>query len=271
MTMDTQRTAFPGIPLPERSAKPRAHGITMMIEWGLPLGAQADTLSLSAGIIDIAKVAVGISGLLTQSVLAAKIDLYRQHSVEPFPGGMFLEYAFAKGVVDAFFAGCASVGYCYVEVSDNVIPLSRKDKDGLIGEARDRGFAVLGEAGSKHVVTEPGPLVADINACLAAGAWKVFIEAAELFKDGRLREDLLDRIRAEVDPASVIWELPGHWIPGIHAHEIHGLQVWLIENLGAEVNIANVAPESLMALEALRRGVGVRTLAGERVSSANSR
>lgn len=266
--MDAQHTAFPGIPLPERSAKPRAQGITMMIEWGLPLGAQADTLNLSGEIIDIAKIAVGISGLLPQSVLAAKIDLYRQHAVEPFPGGMFLEYAFAKGAADAFFRGCASVGYRYVEVSDNAIPLSRKDKDGLIGEARERGFAVLGEAGSKHATTEPGLLVQDINGCLAAGAWKVFIEAAELFQDGQLRYDLLGRIRGEVDPAAVIWELPGHWIPGIHAHEIHALQVWLIEHLGREVNIANVGPESLLALEALRQGVGVRTLVGESVSSA---
>ncbi len=265
--MHAGHTAFPGIPLPERSAKPRAQGITMMIEWGLPLGAQADILNLSAEIIDIAKVAVGISGLLPESVLAAKIDLYRQHAVEPFPGGMFLEYAFAKGAADAFFSGCASVGYRYVEVSDNAIPLSRNDKDGLIGEARERGFAVLGEAGSKHVVTEPGLLVGDINACLAAGAWRVFIEAAELFQDGRLRYDLLDRIRGEVDPAAVIWELPGHWIPGIHAHQIHALAVWLIEHMGREVNIANVAPDSLLALEALRQGIGVRTLASESVSS----
>jgi phosphosulfolactate synthase len=271
MTMDAQHTAFPGIPLPDRSAKPRARGITMMIDWGLPLGAQADTLGLSGEIIDIAKVAVGISGLLPQSVLAAKIDLYRRHAVEAFPGGMFLEYAFAKGVADAFFRGCASAGYRYVEVSDNAVPLSRKDKDGLIGEARERGFGVLGEAGSKHATTEPGVLVADINGCLAAGAWKVFLEAAELFEGGQLRHDLLDRIGGEVDPGAVIWELPGHWIPGIHAHEIHALAVWLIEHLGADVNIANVAPESLMALEALRRGIGVRTLVGEQVSSVMPR
>ena len=33
-------TAFSAIPLPARQAKPRDRGITMMIDWGLPVGLQ---------------------------------------------------------------------------------------------------------------------------------------------------------------------------------------------------------------------------------------
>ncbi len=267
MTAGAGSRAFAGVPLPQRPGKPRNLGVTMMIEWGLPLGAQADVLELCSPVIDIAKIAVGISGLLPESLLAEKVALYRQHAVEPFPGGMYLEYAFAHGVADAFFAGCAAVGYRYIEVSDNAIPLARRDKDGLISGAREKGFEVIGEVGSKHETTEPGVLVADILACLAAGCWKVFVEAAELVQGGQLRRDLLERIEDEVDHSAVIWELPGHWIPGTHAHEVHALAVWLIENLGADVNLANVAPDWLMPIEAIRRGVGVRALVGEGAGS----
>jgi phosphosulfolactate synthase len=171
-------------------------------------------------------------------------------------------------VTDSYFSACAEVGYRYVEVSDNAIPLERRDKDGLISKARDLGFVVIGEAGSKYATTAPGVLVEDVRACLDAGCWKVFLEAAELFEAGRLRHEVLARVAAEIDGSDVIWELPGAWIPGTHAHEVHALAVWLIEHLGVDVNIANVAPEALLSLEALRRGIGVRTLMNESAAAS---
>ena len=35
------------------------------------------------------------------------------------------------------------------------------------------------------------------------------------------------------------------------------MMVWLIEHIGADVNIGNVAPEDVVPLETLRTGVGV--------------
>jgi phosphosulfolactate synthase len=251
---------FGRIPLASRTEKPRVKGITMMVEWGLPLGAQQDLLELAAPVIDIAKVAVGISGLLEERVLARKIALYREHEVEPFPGGMYLEYAFAKGEVEAYFDGCEKAGYRYVEVSDNAVPLEREDKDALIGRARSRGFTVLGEAGSKRVTTDAAALVEDVQACMDAGCWRVFLEAAELFEGGKFRHEVFEQVAHEVRAEDVMWELPGAWIPNVHAHEIHALEVLLLERVGADVNIANVPSDGLLSLEALRRGVGVRAL-----------
>ncbi len=37
--------AFSQIPIPERQEKPRSMGLTMMIDWGLPLGLQKDCLA----------------------------------------------------------------------------------------------------------------------------------------------------------------------------------------------------------------------------------
>jgi phosphosulfolactate synthase (CoM biosynthesis protein A) len=38
---------------------------------------------------------------------------------------------------------------------------------------------------------------------------------------------------------------------------------WLIDHFGPEVNIANVSPENVLKLEALRLGIGVNAGGGE--------
>ena len=49
--------AFTSIPVPERQAKPRTRGLSMMIDWGMGLGRQADTLDSAGLYIDNAKIA----------------------------------------------------------------------------------------------------------------------------------------------------------------------------------------------------------------------
>ncbi|MBW2153435.1 MAG: phosphosulfolactate synthase, partial [Deltaproteobacteria bacterium] len=56
----------------------------------------------------------------------------------------------------------------------------------------------------------------------------------------------------------VIFELPGRWISNVHGCGIHDMEVYLIDEFGPEVNIANVAPDEVMELETLRTGVGVK-------------
>jgi phosphosulfolactate synthase len=260
--MSRDRMAFLGVPSYQRPGKPRDTGITMMIDWGLPVGLQTDILDMAGALVDLAKIAVGVSGVLPLITLRTKIEAYRRADVDAFPGGMFLEYAHASGRAAEYFDGCAEAGYRMVEVSDNAVPLSRREKTGLIQTALNRGMRVLGEAGSKHTRTSPSGLAEDITACLEAGAWKVFVEAAELFEEGAIRGDLLDHLTGRIDQSQVIWELPGSWISGVHSHQIHQLQVWLIEHLGPEVNVANVDPLAVVALETLRRGIGVRALVG---------
>lgn len=255
-------SAFPGVPIDvDRPTKPREQGITMMIDWSLPLGFQRDHLETNGNFYDLAKIAVGLPGLLPASVLRAKVDTYKENGVEPFPGGMFLEYALYHGADKAYWEGCQAAGFSLIEVSDNAIPLDASVKERLIREANELGMRVLGEVGSKHDITPIHALIEDISTCLAAGSWKVFIEAAELIDNGELRTDLIELIEKEFDVASVIWELPGIWIPGTVLADVHELVVYLLETLGANTNLANVMPEWVSEVETLRTGVGVRALA----------
>ena len=249
---------FSTIDLSVRPAKPRDGGISMMIDWGIPIEAQRDRLNLAAEFIDLAKVAVGISGLIAEESLIDKIETYRKAEVEPFPGGMYLELAVTKDCVEFYYAECRRVGYQLVEVSDNVVHFDTALRERLIRQAvEEHGLRVLGEVGSKHDKTDMATLVADISDSLRAGAWKVFIEAAEFVSGDGLDTSLIQSMLEQVDAADIIFELPGKWIPDVYAHRVYRLMVWLVEHIGPEVNIGNLAPEDVVPLETLRTGVGV--------------
>ena len=259
-----EQTPFRFMNIPHRPEKPRDTGITMMLDHGMGIAQQRDILNIAAAYIDIAKIAVGLSGLISEGVLAEKIVAYAEHQVNAFIGGQFLEYGvYHHGleIAKRYFEEVRRLGFEYVEVSDNCLEISPEDKYELIRMgAEDFGLKILGEVGSKIESSSTQAMVDGINGCLASGSWKVFVEAAELTdkRDGSIREDLIQRVSQGVDLKDIIFELPGPWISNVHYCDIHDMQVFLIEQYGREVNIANVAPDKIMGLEALRTGVGVK-------------
>lgn len=256
MTMDR---AFPSIHVNEKSGKPRDRQLTMMVDFGLPLGATADLLELAHDAIDLAKVAVGTAALYSKELLARKLSLYRDHSIIAFTGGQFLEYAIHRNLIDEYLRDAVDSGFAAVEVSDNLLEISPARKHEIIAHAHEAfGLKVLGEVGSKSESSDVDGLIEDALGCLRAGAWKVLFEAAEFFESGSFRDDLAERVLADVPTEEVIFELPGSWIAGVAASDIHDMQVWLLERVGPEVNVGNVAPHDIVSFEALRRNLGVK-------------
>lgn len=251
--------AFPSVPIGARTPKPREHQITMMVDFGLPLGATRDLLQLAADAIDLAKVAVGTSALYDEDLLAGKLRVYRDHDVTPFPGGQFLEYAIWRDAVDAYLGDATRVGYTAIEVSDNLLDLAPQRKREIISlAAHQHGLRVLGEVGSKATSSDSATLIEDAQGCLEAGAWKVLVEAAEFFDGGHFDAQLAHDILEAVPADRLLFELPGSWIPGVAASDIHEMQVWLLEGVGPMVNVGNVAPDDVLSFEALRRNLGVK-------------
>ena len=118
---------------------------------------------------------------------------------------------------------------------------------------------MIGEVGSKVQGSPAADLIADIRRCLDAGAWKVFVEAAELFGD-ELNEALIEEITSAVPLDKLIFEVPGPWIPGIHRCDQFSTRTWLVRRFGPDVNLANVYPDDILETETLRRGIGVAAL-----------
>lgn len=245
---------------PRRSQrKPRTSGLTMVIDNGMPLGHLRDWLGIAARYIDLAKIKTGTSRLYDEGYLREKLALYKAHGIRPFIGGQFQEFVFATqgpAALPRFLQEARRVGFEVVEVSDNVVPLSPKQRREQIGMAIAEGLAVFGEVGSKDNKTDAATLVAQAEDCFAAGAELVLVEAAELIENGRPNRELIDALRRSIDVTRALIELPGPWISGAHACDIEDLKKFLVREFGPDANMANVQMPDIIDLEALRVGIG---------------
>ena len=254
---------FAHIPLPpERSqSKPRRTGLTMMMDWGLPLAQQRDWMELQARFVDLAKIVVGTARLYEPEYLARKLALYREHQVQPFLGGQFLEYVISTQGVDGVRGYCeeaSRLGFDAIEVSDNVVTLDAQTRRRVIATALECGLHVHGEVGSKSNDSGAAALIAEAQDCFEAGADVVLVEGAELVADdGAPNTVLMQQLADGLDVSKVIFELSGPWIAGTHLCDVYQLKVMLVRQFGADVNLANILPEQIWETEALRCGLSV--------------
>ncbi len=256
-----ERSVFEGLDGKQagrRSAKPRSAGLTMVVDWGMGSNRQRDLQDAGGPFIDFAKVAVGVSLLLPGSLLQGKIDSYLAGDIEPFPGGQYLEYAETEGKLERYFEAVAEAGYRWVEVSDNLLPATASWKETTIRRAREEfGLNVLGEVGRKERLENSIPLSDNARICLEAGARLILLEAAELLAGDSATLAAVEDIVVAAGLEKVMFELPGPWIGGVTASDVHRIRRELIDRYGTEVNFGNVAADDLMSLEAYRRGLGI--------------
>lgn len=249
---------FTDIPQPSRSQKPRTRGATFMIDWGMGPEHQRDLLRTAGEFIDLAKIAVGIGGLLRAEILREKIDAYHACDVYPFPGGQFLEHAHVHQCDDAYLPAAKEAGFRWVEVSDNLASVSLDWKAKMIKRAVEEfGMKVLGEVGQKAGGAGGSNFVDDAKVCRDAGSTFVLLEAAELINDDPAVQRDVDQVVKIIGLDKVMFELPGPWIDGVHACDIHAMRRQLISKYGPEVNIGNCDPGDIVSLEAYRRKLGV--------------
>ena len=252
--------AFVELPRERTQRKPRASGLTMMADFGLPYRYALDVVEMAGRYIDLAKIAVGTSRLYDLAYLRRKLALYRRHRIRPFIGGQFQEYVFATygaKALPGFLTEAKRVGFDVVEVSDNCVPLSDTERFEQIRLARDCGLAVFGEVGSKDMKNDAKLLIGQAEICFEAGAELVLVEAAELMDAGRPKTRLIADIRRGLDMAKVLIELPGPWIKGVTLSAVEDMKKFLVAEFGPDVNIANVVPQDVVETEALRVGLGV--------------
>ena len=252
------KVAFQEIQIPEWPEKPRDWGITMVADWGMGLGRQKDLIQTSGFYVDLAKIVVALSRILPRDVLARKIKLYQENRIEPFPGGQFLEIAILQKRVREYCRAARKVGFRTIEVSDNAITLSPREKSRVIQEAIESGLRVIGEVGKKVATTDLSGLIADIRNTLKAGAWKVFVEAKEIFGE-ELNADLIKQLADSVDLSKLIFEIPLVSVQEVHHFQGYRMWQWLLETFGPRVNIANVEYDDPLKLAAIRLGIGPDT------------
>lgn len=245
---------------PRRSqSKPRATGLTMVIDDGLPLPYMRGVLELAAPYIDLMKIKTGTARLYPRDKLMEKLALYESFGIQPFLGGQFHEYVFAtmgEAALPKFYAESRALGFRTIEISDNTVPLTDTQRRDQIKAAIRSGLDVFGEVGSKETLSNPGLLIQQAEICLEAGSKLVLVEAAELVEDGRVRTDSLEVIKRGIPADKVMIELPGPWISGVRSCDIEEMKKILFAEFGPDVNIANVAVTTIYDTEAQRVGLG---------------
>jgi phosphosulfolactate synthase len=235
--------------IPERSVKPREHGLTHVIDRGLSVAEVDGLLEVAGASVDIVKLGWGTA--LVTANLGPKLERYAAHGIPVVLGGTLTELAIRQDRVEGLVAWMRELGLRHVEVSDGTIALPAEVKLELIRRLASE-FTVFSEVGSKddELIMAPYRWVEQIEAELDAGAWKVIAEAREsgtvgIYRgDGEVRMGLIDEIAHAVDPDRLIFEAPRK-----------EQQVWFLHRFGAECNLGNIAPGDVLALETLRLGL----------------
>lgn len=235
--------------IPKRSAKPRINGLTMIMDKGLSLNEAENMIVLKSELTDIVKLGFGTS-LLTRYI-DKKISLYREAGIDVYTGGTLFEAFIVRNQLDDFYRLMDKLKLEMVEVSDGCIQMEHEKKCELIHKL-SKDFKVISEIGSKDesLTIEDDKWVSYMKKELEAGSWKVIAEAREggnvgMFEtDGEIKEQLIKKITKEIDESNILWEAP-----------LKKQQVWFINELGANVNLGNISPNSIISLECLRLGL----------------
>lgn len=246
-------------PLGNRNAKPRTQGLTMVIDKGLGLGETKDLLHLCAEYIDFIKLGFGTSALYTKDLLEEKINLVKSFGIDIYPGGTFLEVAMLQDKLWEYLNMSKSLGFTAIEVSDGTITISNEVRERAISMAAEMGFKVLTEVGKKDN-QDNVPLheiIKLIKKDLYDGAYRVILEGREsginvgLYDErGEFIQDELEELLSAIsDPQLLIWEAPQK-----------EQQQELIIRFGSNVNLGNIPPHEVLAVEALRVGLRADTL-----------
>ncbi|MDA8046406.1 MAG: phosphosulfolactate synthase [Actinomycetota bacterium] len=243
--------------LPDREAKPRRRGLTMVIDNGIPQGAFADGIASGAPYIDVVKFGWG-TALVTPDI-ERKLDVLRKHRIGWYFGGTLFEKFVLQDRFESFLTLCRLCDCRYVEVSNGTVEMSATDKAGYIRRCAEE-FVVYSEVGFKDSgrasALTAEQLVEAVESDLAAGADRVITEARESGRsgicrpDGTPRPELVDALlNSGVDLDRILFEAP-----------TKDLQTHFIRLAGPNVNLGNVAPTDIIGLETLRLGLRSDTL-----------
>lgn len=235
--------------IPERTAKPRQSGLTMVMDKGLSTRETEDFLEVSADKTDIVKLGFGTSSVTP--TLVKKLDIYREANIPVYFGGTLFEAYVIRGQFDDYKRLLDKYKITHAEVSDGSIEISEEEKCGYI-RSLAKDFTVLSEVGSKDAekIIPPYKWIAMMKSEIEAGAWKVIAEAREsgtvgIFRNsGEVRSGLIEEILQHIPLDTILWEAP---------QKVQ--QVWFMKLYGHNINLGNIAPNEVIPLETLRLGL----------------
>lgn len=235
--------------IPERTVKPRANGLTMVMDKGLSLREAEDLVSAGSDFIDFVKLGFG-TAFITKH-LEEKIKIYKEAGIRVYFGGTFFEAFVARGLFKEYLKILDKYKIDTAEVSDGSILMEHDDKCKYISKLAKEHY-VLSEVGSKEagILIAPNRWIMMMQKEIQAGSTIVIAEARESGNVGIYRPSgvahvsLVNKIIAKVPIEKILWETP-----------LKAQQVWFVQQFGANVNLGNIPTNEVMSLETIRIGL----------------
>ena len=236
---------------PEKKA-PRVTGVTHVLDrMQGPLS--GEWWAHAAPYVDIVKIGWGLPLLFPRETIRRRIREYQSHSLEVSTGGTLLELTIREGKAERFVTEARDLGFNIVEVSEGVIDLSPEQVEEMAELVRSKGLEVLIEVGKKDIQHQYS-LRETMSRLLHArklSPRKVILESRESGKGvgiydeiGGVKWDWVHAITASLPMEDIIFEAPRE-----------EQQIALIKELGGEVNLGNVSPDSVFPLASQRLGL----------------
>lgn len=235
--------------IPERTEKPREHGITMVMDKGLSCREIEDVLSTAGHLIDIVKLGFGTSFVCSN--LEEKLKTYKSANIPTYFGGTLFEAFVIRNQFEDYLRVLDKYNMEYVEVSDGSMLMPHDLKCEFI-HTLSKSHKVLSEVGSKdaNVVIAPEQWCNYFEKELQAGSWKLIAEAREsgtvgiYSKSGEANLDIIDEVLKKIPSDKIIWEAP-----------LKTQQIYFIKRIDQNVNLGNIAHNEVIPLETLRLGL----------------
>ena len=235
--------------IPDRLAKPRTSGITMVMDKGLSAVEAENFMDIACPHVDMVKLGFGTAYVTPN--LTKKLEVYKKYDVPVYFGGTLFEAFLIRNQVDDYIKICHEFEVGFMEVSDGSITIPHAEKCGYIEKLTKHGV-VLSEVGSKDAtnIMPPYKWIELMKAELNAGSTYVIAEAREagnvgIYRgSGEVREGLVQEILTQIPQEKILWEAPQK-----------AQQLYFLQLLGCNVNLGNIAPSEMLALEAMRIGL----------------
>lgn len=235
--------------IPERKIKPRTEGITMVMDKGLSVEEVKHFMSIGHLYVDIVKLGFGTAYVTPN--LVEKLEVYRSFNIPVYFGGTLFEAFIIRNQFEDYIKICRQFEITYMEVSDGSITIPHAEKCNFITRLTKYG-TVLSEIGSKDAsnIMPPYKWIRLMHAELEAGSSYLIAEAREggnvgIYRgSGEVREGLVQEILTEIPQQKIIWEAPRK-----------DQQLYFLELLACNVNLGNISPNEIIALETMRLGL----------------
>jgi phosphosulfolactate synthase len=221
----------------------------MVMDKGLSVQEVKNFMSIASPHVDVVKLGFG-TAFVTPN-LKEKLEVYRSYDMPVYFGGTLFEAFLIRNQFEDYINVCKEFEVSFMEVSDGSITIPHAEKCGYIEKLCQYGV-VLSEVGSKDAthIMPPYKWIELMRAELSAGATYVIAEAREagnvgIYRGtGEVREGLVQEILTQIPEEKIMWEAPQK-----------AQQLYFLELIGCNVNLGNIAPAEVIALEAMRIGL----------------